>query len=322
MTHENKNIALEIKGLVKTYQHRKTGSKQALKFIDLTVPQGMIYGLLGPNGAGKSTLINILAGLTVKTSGEVRINGINQDDNPRLSRYQLGVVPQEVILDPFFTVEETLDYYAGYYGVPKKERRTREIMDAMHLTDKAHINSRRLSGGMKRRVLIAKALVHQPSILILDEPTAGVDVDLRFQLWEYVRKLNKQGTTILLTTHYLEEAEQLCDRIAIINHGKIVVEDTTKSLVRRLDQKQITIAFEQKLSAVPKELEKFEATLSGDHEVSIRYQKSTTSINEILTLICGSKRKVTDVTTAEPDLEDIFRVLVSTPESQALEKSA
>jgi ABC-2 type transport system ATP-binding protein len=310
MTQKPKAIALEIKDLVKTYQGRKAPAKEALKSVNLTVPQGMIYGLLGPNGAGKSTLINILAGLTVKTSGKVLINGIDQDENARLSRYQLGVVPQEVILDPFFTVRETLDYYAGYYGVPKKERRTDEIMEALHLTDKQNTNSRRLSGGMKRRVLIAKALVHNPSVLILDEPTAGVDVDLRFQLWEYVRKLNKLGTTILLTTHYLEEAEELCDRIAIINHGRIVAEDTTRSLVKKLDEKQLTLTLEKKITSVPASLKKYDAKLIGEHEVTIRYQRSKSSINDILHTVCSANLSVADITTSEPDLEDAFRLLI------------
>jgi ABC-2 type transport system ATP-binding protein len=312
MKRTKNDIALDISGLVKTYTARKGAAapKEALKSVDLSVPKGMIYGLLGPNGAGKSTIINILAGLSLKTSGRIIINGINQDESPRNTRYQLGVVPQEVVLDPFFSVYETLEYHAGYYGVPKAQRRTQEIIDALQLTDKADVNSRRLSGGMKRRVLIAKALVHNPSILILDEPTAGVDVELRFQLWEYVRKLNKQGTTILLTTHYLEEAEELCDRIAIINHGKIVAEDDTKSLVQRLDQKQLTIVVDKKLSAVPKKLKAHNATVSGN-TLTLRYKKSTTSINDILAAIAQEKLNIVDISTQEPDLEDIFRVLVN-----------
>ncbi len=312
MNRKKNDIALDISGLVKTYTARKGAAapKEALKSVDLSVPKGMIYGLLGPNGAGKSTLINILAGLSLKTSGRIIINGINQDENPRNTRYQLGVVPQEVVLDPFFSVYETLEYHAGYYGVPKAKRRTQEIIDALQLTDKADASSRRLSGGMKRRVLIAKALVHNPSILILDEPTAGVDVELRFQLWEYVRKLNKQGTTILLTTHYLEEAEELCDRIAIINHGEIVAEDKTNSLVQRLDQKQLTIVVDKKLSAVPKKLKAYDATVSGN-TLTLRYKKSTTSINDILAAIAQEKLNIVDISTQEPDLEDIFRVLVN-----------
>jgi ABC-2 type transport system ATP-binding protein len=304
--------AISIEGLNKTYPGgKKSQPKEALTDINLTIPQGSFFGLLGPNGAGKSTLINILAGLTNKTSGKVKINDIDLDDNPRGTRYQIGVVPQEVVLDPFFSVREMLEYFAGYYSVPKSQRRTQEIIDALHLTDKAGVNSRRLSGGMKRRVLIAKALVHSPPILVLDEPTAGVDVELRTQLWEYVRELNKQGTTVLLTTHYLEEAEELCDQIAIINHGKIIANDSTKSLMNVIDQKQLTLKVKSEISKVPSSFNKFESSLIDSHTINIIYKKSEMPINDLLQIISKENLEVCDLSTEEPDLEDIFRHLVS-----------
>ncbi len=286
-------------------------TKKALDNVSLSIPKGSVYGLLGSNGAGKSTLINILAGITVKTGGKVTVNGIDQDKDPRGTRFALGVVPQEVVLDPFFTVTETLEFYAGYFGVPKEKRRTKELIDALYLTDKAHEVSRRLSGGMKRRVLIAKALVHNPPLLILDEPTAGVDVELRTQLWDYVRELNRQGTTILLTTHYLEEAENLCDYIAIIDHGKVIVDDSTSALVGRLDRKQLTVVFEEEVAAVPKGLDKFEAKLLDSHSVVVEYKVSEVNIDSLLRAIRRAKLTVRDISTCEPDLEDIFRHLVN-----------
>ncbi|MFZ4687420.1 MAG: ABC transporter ATP-binding protein, partial [Hyphomonadaceae bacterium] len=216
-------LAISARGLTKTYAaSKKMPAKQALKGVDLAVPRGSVFGLLGPNGAGKSTFINILAGLVNKTSGAVSVWGIDADRNPREARAALGVVPQEINMDPFFTPRETLELMAGFYGVPPSERRTDEILDALGLGDKKHAYVRQLSGGMKRRLMVAKAMVHSPPILILDEPTAGVDVELRRSLWEYVRKLNAQGVTIVLTTHYLEEAQEMCDEIAIINHGQVI----------------------------------------------------------------------------------------------------
>ena len=210
--------AIEINNLQKTYQKsKKSTSKDALKSIDLKIKKGSFFGLLGPNGAGKSTIINILAGLVKKTSGQVKIAGIDIDENQKATKFKIGIVPQELIIDPFFNVHETLEIYAGYFGIPKAQRRTDEIIEALGLKDKAKSTPRSLSGGMRRRLLVAKALVHNPEILVLDEPTAGVDVELRNQLWNYVKKLNQNGTTILLTTHYLEEAEELCDEIAIIS---------------------------------------------------------------------------------------------------------
>ncbi len=306
------NIAIHISGLVKRYCNRKTGAmSKALECVDLQVPRGAFYGLLGPNGAGKSTLINIIAGLTIKTDGKVAVNGIDLDEDPRNVRQSVGVVPQEVVLDPFFTIRETLEFHAGYYGVPKTKRRTDAILEALRLTDKAHLNSRRLSGGMKRRVLIAKALVHSPPILILDEPTAGVDVDLRIQLWDYVRELNRHGTTVLLTTHYLEEAEELCDTISIINHGRIIATDSTKNLVKLIDRKHITFSFEQELKAVPKAFRRFEPKLMDGHSLTLCYHRGKTSIDELLELVRKARLTIRDLSTKEPDLEDTFRYLVN-----------
>ncbi|MGB1539713.1 MAG: ABC transporter ATP-binding protein, partial [Rickettsiales bacterium] len=233
--------AVSISDLRKTYHSRRGASHEALKGISLDVPRGSFFGLLGPNGAGKSTLINIMAGLTVKSGGTVAICGYDIDEQMREARRSIGVVPQELALDVFFTVRETLELYAGYYGVPKSQRRTDAIIRAMGLEDKADTPPRQLSGGMRRRLLIGKALVHTPDVLILDEPTAGVDVELRTQLWDYVRELNRNGTTILLTTHYLEEAEALCDTIAIINHGELIACENKHELMAHFDSKELVL---------------------------------------------------------------------------------
>src|SRR6201996_8255745 len=217
------DYAIQATGLVKTYPASKTSpAKTALRGVDLAIPRGSMFGLLGPNGAGKSTFINILAGLVNKTEGEVKIWGVDIDQHPRTARAAIGVVPQELAADVFFTPRESLEVQAGMYGVPKGERRSMEILKALGLGDKADAYVRSLSGGMKRRLMVAKAMVHAPPVLILDEPTAGVDVELRRQLWNYVVGLNHQGVTIVLTTHYLEEAQALCDHIAIVNHGRVV----------------------------------------------------------------------------------------------------
>ena len=231
------DAAISLQGLSKTYK----GGKQALTDVTLDVPQGQIFGLLGPNGAGKSTTINILAGLVMKTSGKASIWGFDIDEHPRNAKRSIGIVPQEIVFDPFFTPFEMLELYAGLYGVPKAERRSMELLRAVYLDDKASAYARSLSGGMKRRLLVAKALVHNPPVLVLDEPTAGVDVELRQQLWEYVRKLNADGVTVVLTTHYLEEAEELCDRIAIINHGKLIANKPTRELVGMAQEKVVEI---------------------------------------------------------------------------------
>jgi len=297
--------AIEIRGLRKTYIDKKGGAKEALKGIDLTVPKGSFFALLGPNGAGKSTMINILAGLVLKTSGEARIMGHDIVTDMRLARRAIGVVPQELILDTFFTVREALDMHAGYYGVPKAQRRTQEIIDAMGLGDKADVHSRRLSGGMRRRLLVAKALVHSPEVLILDEPTAGVDVELRTQLWNYVRGLNANGTTVLLTTHYLEEAEALCDHIAVINHGEVIANDKKANMLKTFDSKDLVITGCDTLENVPESLQNLQSKIDAGKLV-ITYKPSIDSIQEILNRVQAAGISVRDLTTREADLEDVF----------------
>src|SRR5687768_14950499 len=233
--------ALAIRDLQKTYK----GGKRALDGVTFDVPRGGIFGLLGPNGAGKSTLINILSGMVAKTGGTARVWGFDIDRNPRNAKRSIGVVPQEILFDPFFTPRETLEIQAGLYGVPKSERRTMELLRAVYLEDKAEAYARTLSGGMKRRLLVAKAMVHSPPVLVLDEPTAGVDVELRQQLWDYVRKLNREGVTVVLTTHYLEEAEELCDRIAIINHGRLIANEATRDLVGMTQEKVVEVVVDK-----------------------------------------------------------------------------
>src|SRR5690606_38293872 len=244
--------AIEIRGLRKVYPAQGAEPpKVALEGLDLTIPEGSIFGLLGPNGAGKSTTINIMAGLTVKTAGTVRIWGFDQDENPRQSRAAIGVVPQEINLDAFFTPRASLEVQAGLYGVPKRHRRTDEILARVGRADKADAYARQLSGGMRRRLLIAKAFVHNPPVLVLDEPTAGVVIELRRMLWEYVRELNASGTTTILTTHYLEEAEAMCDRIGIINAGKLIADEPTPDLIARMDRKALVITPARPVMQVP-----------------------------------------------------------------------
>src|SRR6195952_2786328 len=239
--------AIVIEGLCKTY----AGGKRALDDVSFEVPRGTIFGLLGPNGAGKSTLINILAGLVNKTSGKAMIWGFDTDQHPRNAKVSIGIVNQEILFDPFFTPFETLEIQAGLYGVPKARRRTMDLLRAVYLEDKANAYARTLSGGMKRRLMVAKAMVHSPPVLVLDEPTAGVDVELRQQLWAYVRELNQRGVTVVLTTHYLEEAEQLCDRIAIINHGKLIANEPTRELVGMAQEKIVAVTVDRDVAGVP-----------------------------------------------------------------------
>jgi ABC-2 type transport system ATP-binding protein len=299
--------AIEARGLSKTYRAQgKVPPKEALKDIDLTLPQGSIFGLLGPNGAGKSTFINILAGLVVKSAGEARVWGFDIDENPRQARASIGVVPQELNIDPFFTPLESLELQAGLYGVPKRERRSMEILAAMGLEDKADAYMRTLSGGMRRRLLVAKAMVHNPPVLILDEPTAGVDIELRRQLWEQVRELHALGTTIVLTTHYLEEAEELCDRIAIIDQGEVVACDTTPALLSHIDQKTLLITPQAPLETVPHGLSELEVKLTPDGRLHISYAPSRTYVDELLHQVREAGIAIRDISTDEADLEDIF----------------
>ena len=280
--------------------------KHALKEVDLQVPKGSIFGLLGPNGAGKSTFINILAGLVVKTGGTAKVWGFDIDKNPRQARASVGVVPQELAVDVFFTPFEALEIQAGLYGVPKDKRRTSEILSALGLSDKAGAYARTLSGGMKRRLLVAKALVHTPPVLILDEPTAGVDIELRRQLWDYVEDLNRNGVTVVLTTHYLEEAETLCDTIAIINHGEVVACEAKQTLLERIDEKTLLIRPSTALTDIPKSLDALSLDLRADGRLAIHYNPSQTRLEDILSNVRASGIEIQDLSTEESDLEDIF----------------
>jgi ABC-2 type transport system ATP-binding protein len=299
--------AVETVDLCKTYAaNGRKAPQMALDRVSLTIARGAIFGLLGPNGAGKSTLINILAGLVTRTAGEARVWGYDIDRDMRAARRAIGVVPQELNVDPFFTPRESLDLQAGLYGVPAAERRTDEILAAVNLGEQADAYARSLSGGMRRRLLVAKAMVHSPPVLVLDEPTAGVDVELRQQMWAYVRKLNADGTTILLTTHYLEEAESLCDSIAIIDHGRIVACDSTAAMLRRLDAKQMTVTVEAPLAKVPPGLGRFEVVVRDDHHLVFRYPPSRIDSGEIVAAVLDAGLVITDLTTREVELEDIF----------------
>jgi ABC-2 type transport system ATP-binding protein len=299
------DLAIDIQNLSKTY----SGGKRALDDVSLSIPRGAIYGLLGPNGAGKSTMINILAGLVNKTSGTARIWGFDIDANPRNAKNSIGIVNQEILFDPFFTPLETLENQAGYYGVPKAERRSMELLRAVHLEDKADAYSRTLSGGMKRRLMVAKAMVHSPPILVLDEPTAGVDIELRQQLWSYVRSLNDRGVTIVLTTHYLEEAEELCDRIAIINHGKLIADKPTRELVNMAQEKVVEVTVDRDVTELPTH-DRFEKVeKSGDRSLKVTYLKNRATAGEVLSLIQSQGLAIVDVSTHDPDLEDVFLTL-------------
>ena len=303
-------FAIEIKNLSKTYR-KKSSSKEALKSINLEIKKGSFFGLLGPNGAGKSTIINILAGLVNKTSGEVKIAGIDIEKNPQAAKFKIGIVPQELVLDPFFNVRETLEIYAGYYGIKKSQRRTDEIIEALGLQDKAKAAPRSLSGGMRRRLLVAKALVHNPEILVLDEPTAGVDVELRNQLWTYVKKLNADGTTILLTTHYLEEAEELCDEIAVINHGQVIAHDRKENLMKLLSSKELIISFSENIRPdIVATLPQLKTKMLASDKISITYDPEKIEVEKILRIISDSKIQIKDISTQQPDLEEIFKHLV------------
>lgn len=299
--------ALKVRNLVKRYDGKNArGGKPALYGVSLTVPRGSIFGLLGPNGAGKSTLINIVSGLVRKSSGSVAVCGIDIDRKPRAARAALGIVPQELTLDPYFPARDAIELQAGLFGIPRSRRRTDELLDALGLTEHADSPARSLSGGMRRRLMVAKALVHNPAVLILDEPTAGVDVELRRQLWDYVRDLNRAGTTVLLTTHYLHEAESLCDRIAVLMHGRIIVDDTPEVLLRQVQVKQLKIEFVSPLSAVPEELRRFDPVLVDPHHLVFRYPHGSDMLERLLPAIHTSGLRVRDVTTERADLESAF----------------
>ncbi len=303
--------AIRIEALSKTYSAKGREPKLALDAVSFDVPRGQIFGLLGPNGAGKSTLINILAGLVMKSGGRAVVWGFDIDRHPRNAKRSIGIVPQEILFDPFFTPAEALEIQAGLYGIPKAQRKTHELLAAMHLDDKADAYSRTLSGGMKRRLLVAKAMVHSPPILVLDEPTAGVDVELRRQLWDYVRALNEQGVTVVLTTHYLEEAEQLCDRIAIINHGRVIANEPTRTLIAKAQEKSVVVTFDQDIVAVPTNDCFQNIALVDERTLEIIYRKDRVNAGEVLTALTSDGLVIVDVKTRDPDLEDVFLTLVS-----------
>jgi ABC-2 type transport system ATP-binding protein len=294
--------AIEIRELQKTYD----GGKRALDGVTLEVPRGQIFGLLGPNGAGKSTMINILAGLVTKSGGSASIWGFDIDAHPRNAKRSIGIVPQEILFDPFFTPKEALELQAGLYGIPKAQRQTAALLKAVRLEDKADAYARTLSGGMKRRLLVAKAMVHSPPILVLDEPTAGVDVELRQQLWDYVRTLNREGVTIVLTTHYLEEAEELCDRIAIINHGKLIANEPTRALVNMAQEKVVEVTVDRDLAAAPAAPCFEQIEFDGERTLTITYRKDRVNAGQVLDALQKEGLGIVEVSTREPDLEDVF----------------
>ena len=294
--------AISIRDLCKTY----AGGKRALDGVTFDVPRGEIFGLLGPNGAGKSTLINTLAGLGRKTSGSAEIWGFDIDRHPRNAKASIGIVNQEITFDPFFTPSETLEIQAGLYGIAKAERRTMELLRAVHLEDKADAYARSLSGGMKRRLMVAKAMVHSPPVLVLDEPTAGVDIELRQQLWAYVRQLNDAGVTVVLTTHYLEEAEELCDRIAIINHGRLIANEPTRALVGMAQEKLVEVTVDRDLGALPEASCFSKVERKSDRVLAITYRKDIANAGEVLAAVTRDGYGIVDVSTKEADLEDVF----------------
>jgi ABC-2 type transport system ATP-binding protein len=300
------DAAIRIDRLCKTYRAKGVAPKRALDEVSFEVPRGQIFGLLGPNGAGKSTLINILAGLVVKSGGTAEIWGFDIDKHPRNAKRSIGIVPQEILFDPFFTPREALEIQAGLYGVHKTERITDALLAAVHLTDKANAYARTLSGGMKRRLLVAKAMVHSPPILVLDEPTAGVDIELRQQLWDYVKGLNRQGVTVVLTTHYLEEAEQLCDRIAIINHGKLIANEPTRQLIAKAQDKAVVVEVDRDIEGAPDAacFERIEVT--SPRTIEITYRKDKVNAGQVLDALQKEGFGIVDVSTRDPDLEDVF----------------
>jgi ABC-2 type transport system ATP-binding protein len=312
MNDQSNPPAISIQNLVKRYAGvGGAEGKLALGGVSFDVPQGGIFGLLGPNGAGKSTLINILAGMVMKTSGDVSIWGFDIDQHPRNAKRSIGIVPQEIVFDPFFTPFEVLENTAGLYGIAKPLRQSMELLRAVHLSDKAGAYARTLSGGMKRRLLIAKALVHAPPVLVLDEPTAGVDVELRRQLWELVQEMNAEGVTVVLTTHYLEEAEELCDRIAIINHGQLITNKPTRELVGMAREKVVVLTLDREVGQLPSHPAFQKCETVGERTVEITYDRDHVNAGEVLALVQGQGFAIVDVTTREADLEDVFVRLTS-----------
>ena len=306
---DKKNI-LSVKNLKKIYSSKQTKDIHALNDLNLDVKEGEIFGLLGPNGAGKTTFINILAGTVMKSAGQVNVWGFDLDKDPRQVRASVGIVPQEVNLDPFFSPRKLLELQAGLYGIKEKDRITDTILKLVSLEKQANSYARSLSGGMKRRLLMAKALVHQPPIVFLDEPTAGVDVELRKNLWKNVRMLNDQGVTIILTTHYLEEAEEMCDRIAILNKGNIVALDSTKNLLDIIQTKKVTFKTDKKINIREGDLESLKIISNLENEICVSYEKSKINMEELINLIKKNNVQIEDISTDDGDLEDVFLRLI------------
>ena len=300
--------SIEAKNVNKTYK-RKNLEVSALKDFNIKIKKGSIHGLLGPNGAGKSTFINILGGLVKKNKGNINICGIDIDKNQKLSKFKIGIVPQELNIDPFFTPFELLELQAGLYGISKKNRKTEEILDNVGLLDKKNAYARTLSGGMRRRLLVAKALVHSPEMLILDEPTAGVDVELRSMLWNYIRDINNQGTTICLTTHYLEEAEKLCENITILNKGQVIKDDTKINLLNIISTKTVRFDLESK-QEIPIELLQFNPKLEKNR-LTLSYDKSKVSLSSIINILNKHNIVFLEMSTYESNLENVFTKLIS-----------
>ena len=300
--------SIEAKNVNKTFL-KKTQEVKALIDFSISIKKGTIHGLLGPNGAGKSTFINILGGLVKKNSGNVNICGINIDQNIKLSKFKIGIVPQELNIDPFFSPAELLELQAGLYGVPKRKRKTDEILENLKLTDQRNAYARTLSGGMRRRLLIGKALVHDPEIIILDEPTAGVDIDIRTSVWNYIKKISTEGKTVCLTTHYLEEAENLCDNITIINHGKKIIEGSKNELLNIISTKSVAFVLDKHLD-IPKELNIFKPDFKNGI-LKLTYDKNKTNIKNIIDLLSKNKIDFKEINTSEGDLEDVFIKVVN-----------
>ena len=300
--------SIEAKNVNKTFL-KKNQEVEALIDFSITIKKGTIHGLLGPNGAGKSTFINILGGLVKKNSGEVNVCGINIDKNIKLSKFKIGIVPQELNIDPFFSPAELLELQAGLYGVPKKKRKTDEILENLKLTDQRNAYARTLSGGMRRRLLIGKALVHDPEIIILDEPTAGVDIDIRTSVWNYIKRISGQGKTVCLTTHYLEEAENLCDNITIINHGTKIIEGSKNDLLNIISTKSVTFILNKNID-IPKDLKDFNPVIDNG-VLKLSYDKNKTNIKKIIDILNINKIDFKEINTFEGDLEDVFLKVVN-----------
>ena len=302
----NEKNALKVEKLSKIYSKKSSNEIRALDNLNLEVKVGEIFGLLGPNGAGKTTFLNILAGTVIKNSGSVNVWGYDLDKNPRQVRASIGIVPQEVNLDAFFSPKNLLELQAGLYGVKKKDRITDTILKLVSLEKQANSYARSLSGGMKRRLLIAKAMVHRPPILVLDEPTAGVDVELRQNLWNNVKDLNKQGVTIILTTHLMHEAEEMCNKIAILNKGSLVTLDTTENLLNRIKTKKIIFKVKKTITIKPEDSNGIKFYYKSKNEIIASYERKKHKIEEIINKIKNVGMEIYDISTDEGNLESVF----------------